>query len=246
LVNPQKGTAFAAVIIMSLNFPHIEKNSPAPVFAAPSGFLRQPATRNLYRGTFKPVLDKVLVILALPLVLPVIIMLALVVALEGGKPFYTQLRVGKRGKSFRMWKIRTMVTDADNRLEAYLAVKPAARREWDTTQKLKNDPRITAFGRFLRKTSLDELPQLFNVLMGTMSLVGARPIMLHQMPMYQGQAYFRLLPGITGLWQVSDRNNCSFDDRSKYDEIYGQTVSFRTDLNILFRTVAVVLRRTGC
>lgn len=194
----------------------------------------------------KPGLDKLLILLTAPLVLPVVAVLALLVALDGGKPFYTQLRVGKNGKSFRMWKLRTMVAGADDRLEAHLAANPAARAEWDATQKLKDDPRITRLGHILRKTSLDELPQLFNVLAGSMALVGPRPMMVKQKPLYHGQAYFQLSPGITGLWQTSDRNDCNFVDRVHYDETYGRTVSLVTDLRILFKTVAVVLRGTGC
>jgi len=209
------------------------------------GFWSGVARFRFYRDLGKPVLDKILILLAAPLVFPVIALLALLVALDGGKPFYTQLRVGKGGKSFRMWKIRTMVHNADARLESHLASDPAARAEWTTTQKLKKDPRITPIGHFLRKSSLDELPQLFNVLGGSMALVGPRPMMLHQEPLYTGQAYFRLAPGITGLWQISDRNNCDFIDRVHYDETYGKSVSLVTDLRILFKTLAVVLRGTG-
>lgn len=214
-----------------------------PVYQGP---LQQAPTHTFYRNTMKPVLEKTLILLAAPLVLPIIILLALLVALDGGKPFYTQFRVGKGGKSFRMWKIRTMVPNADQKLEAYLAANPVARNEWNATQKLKHDPRITTLGNILRKTSMDELPQLFNVLMGSMSLIGPRPMMEDQRPLYDGQAYFKLLPGITGIWQTSGRNDCDFVDRVEYDEIYGQTVSFSTDMRILFKTVAVVLRGTGC
>ncbi len=208
--------------------------------------LPHPARFNLYRDAFKPWLDRLLIILAAPLVLPVVGLLALLVMLQGGNPFYSQLRVGKGGKIFRLWKIRTMVPDADARLKTYLAANPAARKEWDATQKLKHDPRITPLGHILRRTSLDELPQLFNVLTGSMSLVGPRPMMLQQRPLYFGQTYFQLSPGLTGLWQIADRNNCNFTDRVYYDETYGQIVSLTTDLRILFKTVAVVLRGTGC
>lgn len=204
------------------------------------------APYGFYRHTLKPWLDSLLIVLAAPLVLPVLVILTVLAALDGGKPFYSQLRVGRDGKTFRMWKFRTMVQDADARLESYLAANPAARAEWDTTQKLKNDPRITPVGRFLRKSSLDELPQLFNVLGGTMSLVGPRPMMVQQELLYSGQAYFQLSPGITGLWQISDRNDCDFIERVRYDDTYWRTVSFGTDLRILFKTVAVVLRGTGC
>ena len=171
--------------------------------------------------------------------------MALLVALDGHNPFYSQLRVGKDGKHFRMWKLRTMVHNADVLLESYLDRYPEARAEWDSTQKLKNDPRITFVGRLLRKSSMAELPQLFNVLNGTMSLVGPRPMMVNQQNTYTGHAYYRLRPGITGLWQVSDRNHCKFIGRVQYDEQYDKTLSLKTDLRVLFLTVAVVLRGTG-
>ena len=202
--------------------------------------------RGAYRTIFKRTLDLLLVLLALPVVLPLILMMALSVAvLTGGQPFYTQLRVGRDGKPFRMWKLRTMVKDADALLEGHLQADPKAREEWNTTQKLKNDPRITYVGRLMRKTSMDELPQLFNVLNGTMSLVGPRPMMVHQKELYHGQAYFELRPGITGLWQVSDRNNCGFKDRVAYDDLYNDSLSLKTDMTILGRTVSVVMRATG-
>jgi exopolysaccharide production protein ExoY len=113
------------------------------------------------------------------------------------------------------------------------------------TQKLKEDPRITPVGRVLRKISLDELPQLFNVLTGDMSLVGPRPIMVNQKALYPGQRYYDLRPGLTGLWQVSDRNECSFAGRSRFDDIYHRTMSFGIDLRIIGQTVSVVFRGTG-
>jgi lipopolysaccharide/colanic/teichoic acid biosynthesis glycosyltransferase len=207
--------------------------------------LNETKALNMYSRGLKRGFDLFLVVLSAPLVMPIIGLLALLVALDGGKPFYTQMRVGRNGKSFRMWKLRTMVKSADSHLEAYLDANPAARSEWDATQKLKHDPRITRLGRFLRKSSLDELPQLFNVLNGSMSLVGPRPMMENQQCLYKGSAYFKLSPGITGLWQISDRNHCDFTDRVYYDEIYWREVSFLTDLRILFKTVAVVFRGTG-
>ena len=206
----------------------------------------QPLRRHdFYRLIFKRCLDVTLIVLCMPLVLPVIAVLALIILLTGNMPFYSQLRVGRGGRPFRMWKLRTMVTDADARLEAYLDKNPAARAEWDATQKLKNDPRITPFGRMLRKTSIDELPQLFNVLNGTMSLVGPRPMMVGQEKYYHGKAYYEMRPGITGLWQVSDRNECSFQGRVDYDNAYSQDITLKTDMRILFQTIGVVCRATG-
>lgn len=198
-----------------------------------------------YRRFAKRLFDTTVVLLTAPVWLTVVAILAVLVSLDGGKPLYSQMRVGLDGRQFRMWKLRSMVADADARLEAHLEANPAARAEWDETQKLKADPRITRFGRLLRKSSLDELPQLFNVLTGEMSLVGPRPMMLCQRTMYPGQAYYRLRPGITGNWQVSARNESSFADRARYDMIYERGISLRTDLAILRATARVVTRATG-
>lgn len=203
------------------------------------------AVRGLYRTSFKRIFETILVLLALPLVLPLVAVLALMVAADGNNPFYAQPRIGRDGRVFRLWKLRTMVVNADAYLATYLAENPEAKAEWDATQKLKRDPRITRVGRLLRKTSLDELPQLFNVLGGTMSLVGPRPMLVEQESLYGGKSYYRMRPGITGLWQVSDRNECRFSDRVHYDDRYHRDLSFRADVSILFRTVSVVLRGTG-
>ena len=147
--------------------------------------LRDPHSPGSERKTFyinvlKRSLDVIAVLVSLPIVAPLILILAVLVSLKGGRPFYCQQRIGRNGEVFRMWKLRSMVVNADACLAEHLAANPEARREWEQMQKLKNDPRITPLGRFLRKTSLDELPQLFNVLNGTMSLVGPRPMMLYQ------------------------------------------------------------------
>ena len=201
--------------------------------------------RGLYRAGLKRGLDIALVLLTLPVSLPIILGLMLLVALEGGAPLYRQKRLGRGGRVFSMIKIRTMVPDADAQLERNLQRHPAARREWDETQKLKCDPRITRVGRLLRKTSLDELPQLWNVLAGDMSLVGPRPMMVDQRALYPGSAYFDLRPGITGPWQISDRNESSFAARAAFDSDYLTSLSLGRDLAILSRTVMVVLRGTG-
>lgn len=206
-------------------------------------FVAPPA--RLYSGGFKRVLDTILILLSLPLVLPVVALLALVVATDGHSPFYSQKRIGKNGRVFRMWKLRTMVHNADAQLKAHLAENPAAAAEWAATQKLKQDPRITRVGRLLRKTSIDELPQLWNVFSGSMALVGPRPMMVEQRNLYPGMGYFRQKPGITGLWQVSDRNECDFRERAEYDDAYDRTVSLGTDLRILVQTVGVVFKATG-
>lgn len=220
---------------------HVFTADPAPQSNAT---LHYRGTR-VYQRFVKRALDCLLVLLAAPVVVPVIAIAALLIARDGGVPFYIQRRVGQGGRVFRMWKLRSMVHDADAHLEAFLEANPEARAEWDSTQKLKNDPRITRFGRFIRKSSLDELPQLWNVLKGDMSLVGPRPMMVSQRDLYHGQSYFRLKPGITGFWQISDRNECRFRDRVRFDDAYDASVSFKTDATVLLRTVGVVFRGTG-
>lgn len=201
--------------------------------------------RSLYSRVGKRELDLVLCILAAPLALIVIALVAVVVRLEGGPVFFRQKRLGQGGRVFDILKIRTMVPDAEARLRDYLAANPEARAEWERNQKLLHDPRITRVGRFLRRTSLDELPQVWNVLRGEMAIVGPRPMMVEQGPLYPGTAYFRLRPGITGPWQVSDRHETSFAARAIYDTRYAQTLSLREDLSIIGRTIGVVLRCTG-
>jgi exopolysaccharide production protein ExoY len=203
------------------------------------------APGGLYGAHVKRLLDVLAVVAALPVVLPLILVLAILVRRDGGPAFYVQDRIGRGGRVFRLWKLRSMVVDADRRLAAHLAVNPAARAEWDESQKLKNDPRITALGRLLRRTSLDELPQLWNVLRGDMSLVGPRPMMPSQRALYPGQTYYRLRPGLTGFWQISDRNETSFAGRAVYDADYANRLSLTTDLLVLVLTVRAVLRGTG-
>ncbi len=215
--------------------------SPSVASDRPGPFL----FHSLYRDVFKRMFDIALVLISFGLVLPIIGIMAALVALDGHTPFYTQLRVGRNGRVFRMIKIRTMVHDAEQLLQDRLDRDPALRAEWAATQKLKHDFRITRIGLILRKTSLDELPQLFNVLTGSMSLVGPRPMMPSQETLYPGQAYYRMRPGITGFWQISDRNNCDFRDRAGFDADYEASMSLATDLRVLCRTVSVVMRGTG-
>lgn len=204
------------------------------------------ARGGVYRRTFKRVLDVAAILVAVPVVAPVVAALALLVRCDGGTSFYVQDRIGLDGRVFRMWKLRSMVVDADDRLAAHLADDPAARLEWAETQKLRTDPRITRVGRLLRKCSLDELPQLINVLRGDMSLVGPRPMMTSQRALYPGTAYYALRPGITGYWQTAGRNRTSFEARADFDAAYLADLSLATDLRVLARTVGVVLNGTGC
>lgn len=201
--------------------------------------------KSLYGAMIKPALDVVFtVLLALPAAM-IVGFFALLVMSDGHNPFYRQTRIGKNGRAFGMWKLRSMVPNADAVLEAYLAENPEARREWDLTQKLKKDPRITPVGRFIRKTSIDELPQLLNVVSGDMSLVGPRPMMLDQRVLYPGLAYYAMRPGITGFWQTSTRNESSFAERATFDARYFSAMSLKTDLRVLFKTVGVVFAGTG-
>lgn len=202
-----------------------------------------------YRRMTKRLLDLGLIILALPLLLPVFAVLTVAAMCDGGSPFYVQERVGAAGRRFGCFKFRSMVPDADARLAGLLKRDARARDEWNRLQKLRNDPRITPLGRFLRATSLDELPQLINVLRGEMSLVGPRPFTPAEEQTYRrfgGWAYFELRPGLTGYWQVMARNRARFERRSLYDNRYFRRLSLGTDLRILFQTIGVVMKRTGC
>ena len=238
---------------MTISYPRFQTGSPVSVERVdllvnglPANAQAKPAPRKgVYRALFKRAFDVTAIVLAAPIVVPIVAALAVAVSRDGGKAFYTQQRVGLGGRAFRMWKLRSMVSDADERMAHYLAANPAARAEWDETQKLKNDPRITPFGRFLRKSSLDELPQLWNVFVGDMSLVGPRPMMLNQQALYPGTAYYALRPGITGFWQTAGRNRTSFEARAEYDTSYEAELSLATDVKILARTVSVVVNGTG-
>ncbi|MBL8701923.1 MAG: sugar transferase [Alphaproteobacteria bacterium] len=195
----------------------------------------------------KRVLDVIAALLILVAIAPLGV--AIVVALwrEGGPLFYGHPRIGRGGRGFRCWKFRTMVPDADRRLAELLARDEAARAEWARDFKLRDDPRVTALGRWLRATSLDELPQLYNVLRGEMSLVGPRPIVGAELSRYgdHAAAYLRCTPGLTGLWQVSGRNDVSYQDRVQLDRRYAERRSLWLDLAILARTPGAVLRRAG-
>lgn len=200
-----------------------------------------------YRRLGKRVLDIVLVLGFLPVYLPLVALAALLLYVEGGNPFYRQDRLGRNGTKFSIFKLRTMVRDADKQLQSLLDSDPALKHEWEVSQKLKSDPRVTRVGEMLRRSSMDELPQLWNVLVGQMSLVGPRPMMPEQLPLYgDPRHYFAVRPGITGFWQVDRRNESSFAERAHYDAAYDADVSLKMDLRVLWQTVGVVLKRTGC
>ena len=232
---------------MTMSFSELPKRfaTAQHVSALPHRLVDPQKQPGVYRNLGKRFLDVAAIVLAVPVVVPIVAALAIGVALDGGKPFYTQTRIGHRGRQFRMWKLRSMVTDADSRMAEHLDRHPLAKAEWDSTQKLKQDPRITRFGRVLRRSSLDELPQLWNVLIGDMSLVGPRPMMVSQQTLYPGTAYYSLRPGITGYWQTAGRNTTTFEARAEFDAAYAEQLSLATDARVLMRTVGVVLKATG-
>jgi lipopolysaccharide/colanic/teichoic acid biosynthesis glycosyltransferase len=179
---------------------------------------------------------------------PIMLALLLLARLDGGPAFYVHRRIGRGGAPFGCIKFRTMVPDADRRLAELLARDPAARAEWRATRKLKADPRITRVGRVLRRTSLDELPQLINVLKGEMSLVGPRPVVQAELETLYGPAaplYLSVRPGLTGPWQVSARSDGDYAGRVALDAAYVRNPSIVADIAILLRTVGAVLRRRG-
>ena len=178
---------------------------------------------------------------------PVLTLIALLVKSDGGPSVFGHTRIGRRGVSFKCLKFRTMVVNAEEVLKDFLAREPAAREEWERSFKLKDDVRVTRLGKFLRQTSLDELPQLWNVIRGEMSLVGPRPIIRAELHRYGGNAryYLAVKPGITGLWQVSGRSDVDYPARVLLDVRYVKEQCLAVDLAILFRTVGVVLKRRG-
>lgn len=206
---------------------------------APAGF---------YARVGKRVFDTGFALLLLPVLAPVILFLWILARRDGGPGFFGHTRVGRDGRPFKCWKVRSMVADAEARLQAHLDADPAAAAEWERDHKLANDPRISRLGHVLRKTSLDELPQIWNVLKGEMSFVGPRPIVTRELAKYgsSAPAYLAQKPGITGLWQVSARNGNTFVYRNEVDATYEKGLTLGMDLSVLFKTVGVVLKRTGC
>ena len=195
----------------------------------------------------KRVLDIFVCLLSTPFALLIGLPVALAIKLDGGPIFYAQPRIGLSGSAFTCLKFRSMVFNADERLKHVLATDPAARAQWARYQKLTDDPRITAFGRFIRAFSLDELPQLINVWRGEMSIVGPRPIMVDQIDLYGDQfaVYCMMRPGITGLWQISGRNQRTFAERVRLDTQYARTWSTLYDLVIMIKTLPIVLAGRG-
>ena len=194
------------------------------------------------------VLDVFLVLLACPSFILLILVIAILIMLESkGGVFYSQIRIGKGGRKFKAYKFRTMVQNADHSLQNYLDKSPELKAEWLANHKLKRDPRVTWVGAFLRKFSLDELPQLWNIFIGDMSLIGPRPIVDEEIEKYgeRFELYKMVRPGLTGLWQVSGRSDTCYERRVELDEYYLLNWSFKLDIQILLRTVLVVLRKDG-
>lgn len=213
------------------------------------GYARARAIRKTgpVRLSVQRVLDCLVCLLVAPLALLICAVLAAIIRLDGGPAIYFQRRIGLGGRPFNCLKFRSMVLDADQRLQTVLAQDPAARAEWDRYQKLSVDPRVTRFGRLIRATSLDELPQLMNVWRGEMSIVGPRPIMADQVGLYgeSFRTYCLLRPGITGLWQIGGRNECTFAERVRFDMQYARTWSILQDLRIVLLTIPAVFARRG-
>ena len=196
----------------------------------------------------KFLIDRLITLMGGLIVLPFIILIALLIRIDSPGPIlYGQIRIGQNGESFKAWKFRSMVKNADRTLESYLDAHPELRESWERDHKLRNDPRITRVGRFLRQTSLDELPQLWNILRGEMSLVGPRPIVDEEIQRYGEKfgLYTKVTPGLTGLWQVSGRNNLTYEERVSLDAYYVRNWSVWLDLYILIRTVWVVISGEG-
>lgn len=195
----------------------------------------------------KRVFDCAMTLPMLLVVSPLIVLISVLVAMDGGPVFYGHRRIGENGKPFNCYKFRTMIVGAHDLFDEYLAFHPAAVVEWTQSQKLDGDPRITSIGRWLRRTSLDELPQLLNVIMGDMSLVGPRPVTESELKRYGDKAviYQAVRPGITGLWQVSGRNRLSYDERVALDVQYASRRALWRDIVILGRTVRVLLTGDG-
>ncbi len=199
-------------------------------------------------ATLKRLFDIAAVVLISPVMVPLIAVVSLAVVLSSpGPAFFSHRRIRRGGSFFSMWKFRTMCVNSAEVLEQHLTRFPAERAEWLRTHKLRNDPRVTPLGRFLRKSSLDELPQIWNVLTGRMSLVGPRPIVAAEVEKYSHHFgyYLAVKPGITGMWQTSGRSTLTYDERVALDRYYMMNWSLWLDLKILFRTIGKVANSDG-
>ena len=218
-------------------------------FDVPDAGIRSPAwvSDGLYARFGKRLLDILAVLISLPLLLPLIGLLILLARRDGGPGLYGHKRIGRHGRTFRCWKIRTMVPDAEQALRDHLNGSPEAALEWAKSFKLKQDPRVTPLGQFLRRTSLDELPQLWNILRADMSLVGPRPITVGELVFYgrDQHVYLRQRPGLTGMWQVYGRVDGCYSRRVHLDRQYLHKTGLAADISLILRTMPCVLTRTG-
>lgn len=197
------------------------------------------------RSTGKRLFDIIFALTVIVATMPAWLVICVLVALDGGPVFYGQKRMGKGGRTFLCWKFRTMSVNAEEALQCLIQSDPDIAREWQSTQKLKFDPRVTRVGRWLRKTSVDELPQFFNVLNGTMSVVGPRPFAQDQVVLYHPvvlSKYLAVKPGLTGSWQVYARHDTTFECRARFDQIYVEKASFARDLALVIKTPLAMLK----
>lgn len=207
-----------------------------------------PAIRQVHSSALKRLMDLVMALCVLVFLAPLLLAIYLVVKVaDPGPALFRQLRVGRDGRVFTVYKFRTMRVDAGERLEKLLNSDASASSEWAKFQKLRNDPRVTRLGRFLRKSSLDELPQLFNILRGEMSVIGPRPVTSGEIHRYGADYpyYMAVRPGVLGLWQVKGRNALTYPERVAYDVQYVKTWSIWQDIKILFMAVPIVLLGLG-
>ena len=215
------------------------------------GILGFSSTHNLTRKinlVIKRLIDLSIIIISSPFTIPVMLILSIFVKLSSKGPvFYAHKRVGKNGKEIKCWKFRSMYKDSQKMLEEILSTNPEMKKEWEENRKFVNDPRVTKFGKFLRKTSLDELPQLFNILIGNMSFVGPRPVTKEELEKYGENANYILTvtPGLSGMWQISGRSDTGYEERINLDSYYIQNWSIWLDMWIIIKTVWVVLRGKG-
>jgi undecaprenyl-phosphate galactose phosphotransferase len=201
--------------------------------------------KMLYKNIIKNILDKILAILLLPIFLILIFILAIYILIIDGRPvFYLTERIGKNMKKFKMIKLRTMRKDAEKILEEILK-NEEFKKEYEIYKKLKPDPRLIKGGLFIRKHSLDELPQIFNILKGDMSFIGPRPYLENEIDENFPKEIFSIKPGLTGLWQISGRNELSFEERKKLDLEYINNISFKNDLKIFIKTIKEIFKPIG-
>ena len=215
------------------------------------GILGLSSTHNLTKPIslfWKRFIDIFLLLISSPITLPLVAIVALVVKITSPGPvFYGHKRIGQNGKEFKCWKFRSMVIDADKQLEKILAENPEMRAEWEKDRKFTNDPRVTKIGKILRKTSIDEIPQFFNILIGEMSFVGPRPVTRPELEKYGSKSDFILLaqPGLSGMWQISGRSDTGYEERITLDSYYIQNWSVWLDIWIIIKTVVVVIKGKG-